>query len=261
MAFETIVCSEKNGVGTITINRPQFANAFATETYQEIADAVEAYDSDPAVNAIVITGAGKHFSAGGDIKRFKQLIDSGEYLSAEGIIKAGRMPKTIRMSGTPTIAVVNGVATGAGLSCALACDFRVVEPKSKLIMAFSNLGLCGDTAATYTLPALIGPARAAKMMMLGAPVAGEEAVQIGLADVLAEQGSLLETGLGFAEKIAGRSHAAISAQKKLLNKYQFGDFDQALKDEAELMQEASRKPDFAEAVNAFLEKRPAVFNK
>lgn len=261
MVYETLITEKANGVGTITINRPEMANAFATATYQEIADAIEAFDADPEVNAIVITGAGKHFSAGGDIKRFKELIDSGEYLQVDSILTACRMPKTIRACSKPTIAMVNGVATGAGLSCALACDYRIVDAKSTMIMAFSNLGLCGDNGGTYMLAKLVGAQKAGLMMMTGDPVGGEKAVEMGLATICAEEGTLKETAYKLAEKLAKRSHVALAAQKKLLNAYNFGELQSAFEDEAKLMRECSLQPDFAEAVNAFLEKRPAEFNK
>ena len=108
------------------------------------------------VGVIVITGAGKHFSAGGDIKRFKMLVDTKTYLKAEDIEAVSAMPISIRNCPKPVIAMVNGVATGAGLSCALACDFRIVEPSSKMIMAFVNMGLCGDNESIYTLTRLLG---------------------------------------------------------------------------------------------------------
>lgn len=261
MDYKTIITKSDDGVGSIVINRPEVANAFATCTYQEITDALEKFDDDVAVNAIVITGAGKHFSAGGDIQRFKQLIDTGEYLKAESIMVACRMPKAIRNCSKPVVAMINGVATGAGLSCALACDYRIVDAKSKMIMAFSNLGLCGDTGATYMLGKIIGPEKAGMMMMMGSPIGGQHAVELGLATECAEEGKLQETAYALAGKLAQRSHVAVAAQKELINTYCFGELDDAFASEAKLMHECSLKPDFAEAVNAFLEKRPVQFNK
>ena len=226
MDYQYILVTVENRIATVTLNRPEYSNAFAKESYTEIADAMEVLGARKDVGVIVITGAGKHFSAGGDIKRFKMLIDSGEYLDADNIAAAGNMSLAIRECPKPVIAMINGVATGAGLSCALACDFRIVSPSSKMIMAFVNMGLCGDTGSIYNLIRLIGPDRAELMMMTGEACRGEDCVRIGLATVLAEEGKLAET-----------------------------------KDEGKEIAAASRQADFTEAVNAFLEKRAPEYNK
>lgn len=248
-------------VATLTLNRPEYANAFATESYGMIRDYMKSLGDDKSIGAIVITGAGRFFSAGGDIQRFKQLIESGDYLIAGNIEYAGQMTTAIRRCPKPVIAMINGAAAGAGLSCALACDYRVVTPSTKMVMAFVNMGLCGDTGSILNLTKLIGIDKASKMMMTGEPVKGEEAVGIGLASILAEDGKLAETTYAFADKLAGKSASAIAAQKALLAKYFYGMADDFTVDEAAAMADCSRQPDFTEAVYAFLEKRPAVYNK
>lgn len=262
MEYKTILIKLEDRVATITINRPEMMNAFAPDTYNEIGHACTELGQRSDVGAIVITGAGKHFSAGGDIKRFKQLIDSGEYLNARNVEAVGRAMVTgIQNCPRPVIAMINGVATGAGLSCALACDFRVVDPRSKLIMGFVNMGLSGDNGGIYNLIRLIGPERAKLMMMTGDPVRGPEAVQMGLATLLAEEGQLAETTYDLARKLAGKSSFAHSRQKALINKYFYGALDDYFTEEADLIAECGRAPDFAEAVNAFLEKRTPEYNK
>lgn len=260
--MDGIITVEQRGrVALITHNRPEVSNAFAYESYGAIRSAAETLGKDPSVGAIVITGAGKHFSAGGDILRFKQLIDTGEFLVAENILYADQMVAAIRRCPKPVIAMVNGVATGAGLSCALSCDFRVVAPSSKLVMAFVNMGLCGDTGSLYFLPKLVGIPEAQRMMMTGEPVKGEDALKTGLASILAEEGTLEETAMAFAEKLANRSTAAIAAQKEIVNKYFFQDMDAYFQDEVAAMAALSRKPDFKAAVYAFLEKKMPQFNQ
>ncbi len=257
-----IITVERRGrVALITHNRPEVSNAFAYESYGAIRNAAETLGEDPSVGAIVITGAGKHFSAGGDILRFRQLIDSGEFLVADNILYADQMVAAIRRCPKPVIAMVNGVATGAGLSCALSCDFRVVAPSSKLVMAFVNMGLCGDTGSLYFLPKLVGIPEAQRMMMTGEPVKGEDALKTGLASILAEEGALEETAMAFAEKLANRSTAAIAAQKEIINQYFFQDMDAYFQDEVAAMAALSRKPDFKAAVYAFLEKKTPQFNQ
>lgn len=260
--YTYIEFSSKDRVATISVNRPDFSNALNVDTMSEIADAVRSADADLSVGAVVITGKGKHFSAGGDIKRFKMLIDTGTYLEAASIAKADEMASTIRNCSKPVIAMVNGVATGAGLSMALACDFRIVASNSKMSMGFVNMGLPGDTGAIFMLMRLLGPSSAYRLMMLGEMISGEEAVRLGLATMVTEDGRLEEETYEFASRLAAKSAVALAAQKRLINKYFYGDkLETFYKDEQREMVEASHLPDFAEATNAFLEKRKPEFNK
>ena len=260
--YKYIETSVENRVATLTINRPECANALSGDCVSEITEAINAFDADASVGAVVITGRGKHFSAGGDINRFKMLIETEQYLQTENIANADAMATAIRNCSKPVIAMVNGVATGAGLSCALACDFRVVTPSSKLSMGFVNMGLPGDTGSIYMLIRLLGTSAAEKIMMTGEPVPGKEAVECGLATFLAEEGTLADVTYAFAEKLAAKSACAIAAQKRIVNKYFYGEeLEQYYLDEQKEMVAASRKPDFKEATYAFLEKRKPVFNK
>lgn len=261
MDYQYILVSVENRIATVTLNRPEYSNAFARESYSEIAAAMEDLGGRKDVGVILITGAGKHFSAGGDIKRFKALIDSEEYLDADSIAAAGNMAIAIRSCPKPVIAMINGVATGAGLSCALACDFRIVSPSSKMIMAFVNMGLCGDTGSIYNLVRLVGPDKAELMMMTGDAVRGEDCVKMGLATVLAEEGKLSETAYELAAKLAGKSSTAHGGQKRLIKKYFYNALVEFAKDEGKEIAAASRQADFSEAVNAFLEKRVPEYNK
>lgn len=259
--YNDILLSVENKVGTITINRPDYMNALSRPTYGEIKNAMEEFNSNDNVNVIVITGTGKHFSAGGDIQRFRTLIENQEYLSEEGIAYAGEMTTTIRRSSKPVIAMVNGVATGAGLSIALACDYRVVTPKSKLIMAFVKLGLPGDTGSLYFLPKLVGIPKASEIMMTGDPINGEEAYKIGLATHLTSDENLSKLTYDFAQKLTQLPLKAVAKQKEIINKYFYPDLDEYSIDEKKVMAECSRNNDFKEAVYAFLEKRHPEFNK
>ena len=261
MDYQTILVTVKNRIATVTLNRPEYSNAFARESYVEIANAMKDLGSRRDVGSIVVTGAGRHFSAGGDIKRFKALIDSKEYLDGDSVADAGNMSIAIRECPKPVIAMINGVATGAGLSCALACDFRVVAPSSKMIMAFVNMGLCGDTGSIYNLIRLIGPDKAELLMMTGDACRGEDCVRMGLATLLAEEGRLQETTYNLASKLAGKSRAAHAGQKRLIKKYFYGGLADFAVDEGKEIAAASRLSDFTEAVNAFLEKRTPEYNK
>jgi len=258
--YKTILYDVKDNVATITLNRPDAGNAFIVESYLEIKAAFEAAGSDDNVRAVVLTGAGKHFSAGGDINRFKMLIETGEYLKKENIAHAGNMALSIRKCYKPVVAMINGAAAGAGCSLALACDFRVVTPKSKLVMAFVKMGLSGDTGGLYYLQKLVGIAKATQLMMTGDAVGGEEALRLGLATVLAEEDKLMEETYALAGKLAASPTFSIMQQKKLIYEAFYADFAAYSEKEAECMVKCSRTGDFAEAVYAFLEKRPPNFS-
>lgn len=257
--YQYIILEVKDRVAVIRFNRPESGNAFAKESYIEIREAVEKCAKDDNVGAIVLTGVGRHFSAGGDIRRFKGLIENKEYISTENILRAGAMAKTMRTCPKPVIAMVNGAAAGAGCSLALACDFRFVTPKSKLVMSFIKLGLSGDTGGMYYLNKLVGTAKTLELMMLGDMIGGEDCVQLGLATRCVEADALEEETLAFAAKLAHGPLYGYAKQKELMMKYFYSDLEDYYEDEANFMSSCSYTEDFAEAVDAFLEKRTPIF--
>ena len=257
--YETILYQVEHNIATLTLNRPEVGNAFAKESYAEVREALERASEDPAVRVVVITGAGKHFSAGGDIHRFKHLITTGVYLQRENVMAAGRMAARIKTCNKPVIAMVNGAAAGAGCSLALACDFRVLTPKSKLVMSFVKMGLSGDTGGMYYLERLVGVARATELMMTGAPVSGTRALELGLANRLAGEGSLAEETYALARELACAPTFALARQKQLIMETFYADLKEYAEHEAAYMVDCSHTKDFAEAVDAFLEKRPPEF--
>ena len=257
--YQTILYEVKNAVATITLNRPEVGNAFAKESYVEVRQALEAASEDSDVRVVVITGNGKHFSAGGDIRRFKNLITSGAFLQTENVMAAGQMAAKIKTCNKPVIAMVNGAAAGAGCSLALACDFRVVTPKSKLVMSFVKMGLSGDTGGMYYLEKLVGVGRATELIMTGTPVNGTRAYELGLANRLADEERLKEETYAFAQELAKAPTFALARQKQLLMETFYAELAEYTEREAAYMVECSHTHDFAEAVDAFLEKRQPNF--
>jgi 2-(1,2-epoxy-1,2-dihydrophenyl)acetyl-CoA isomerase len=257
--YETILYEIKEQTAAITLNRPEVGNAFAKESYIEVRAALLEASKDENVRAVVLTGAGKHFSAGGDINRFKRLIESGEYIQTDNVAAAGKMAQAVKECEKPVIAMVNGAAAGAGCSLALACDFRVLTPRSKLVMSFIKMGLSGDTGGLYYLQRLAGAAKAAELMMTGDVVGGEEAFRLGLATVLAEEGELENAAYALAGRLALAPTLAIARQKRLMYETFYSDLAAYSEKEAAYMVECSHSADFAEAVDAFLEKRTPVF--
>lgn len=257
--FQYILLELDGAVATVKLNRPEVGNAFAPESYVEVRQALEDCGEDPDVRVIVLTGCGKHFSAGGDIRNFKKYIEAGTYIQRKNVLRAGQMTQAVRLCPKPVIAMVNGAAAGAGCALALACDFRVMTPKSKLGISFSNVGLSGDTGCMYFLERMLGAARAAEAMMLGEMIGGEQAFRLGLASRLAAEDALPEETYGLAHHLAGRPTQAIARQKQLNYEFFYRDLEQFNRREADFMYETSRTEDFKEAVYAFLEKRSPQF--
>lgn len=257
--YQYIKFHVENKIGTITLNSPKSANAIGPSIYAEIKDAICGCVINDDVSVVVLTGEGKHFSAGGNIREFKELIESKTYIEERSIRLAGNTAETIRRCPKPSIAMINGAAAGAGCSLALACDFRVMEPDSKMSMAFINMGLPGDTGGIYYMYKLLGPAKTEELIMLGRPVGGEEAYALGLASRLAQKGKLYEETMDFALELAAKPQLAIRRQKEMLLEFFYKDISAFTETESKYMVECSRSEDFAEAVNAFLEKREPVF--
>lgn len=247
-------------IATIAMNRPAVMNAMNTTAYAEIHRAIDACAEDDNVKVVVITGRGKHFSAGGDIKEFDQVFNGGGTADAEEITKSAKMAAAVKCCPKPVIAMVNGLCVGAACSTAMACDFRFVTPRTKFIMAFINMGLSGDTGALYYLMKLVGAEKALYMMATAEPVLGEESVRIGLASKLCMDDEELERETyAFARRLAEGPTIALRKQKQLMLDYWYQDLPQYTWTEAVYMEECFKTKDFLEAVNAFLNKRPPKF--
>lgn len=260
--YKNILLKVESRIATVTINREQLANAMDHETLGEIVDAFDWAGKSNEVGAIVLTGAGKHFSSGGNIKKFKLTLESGDYIHKEGAAFAGDAVWRIFSTPKPTIAMINGAAAGQGASIAAACDFRVFGPSSRFIMAFINIGLSGDSGSMLYLTKLIGIAKAKELMMTGRAVRAEEAERIGLATLVAESDDQLSTVCyDFAAKLANGPTFAYSRQKELFSEIYYTELQKYTELECSSLELCSRHPDFREAVFAFCDKRPPVFGK
>ncbi len=257
--LETILIEKKGPIAVITINRPDMGNAFAPDMYAKMTQIMKDMDKDDEVRAIVITGAGRFFSAGGDIVAFRQAIEDETYIPENMAYATGVMAKAVRECGKPVIAMINGAAAGAGASLALACDFRVMEAKAKIVMSFINMALCGDSSGMLMMHSYVGLARTTEWMALATPLDGVTCKEHGLANRLADEGCLEEETMKLAETLAAIPTKTFAYQKKLYLDHILANQEEFIKSEAKYMHINSMSADHKEAVDAFLEKRKPNF--
>lgn len=239
----------------IVLNRPSSFNSFTEKMNKEIIHALKIAGKDKEVRSIVITGEGKAFCAGEDLAGVDEHTNHAEFLRN----RYHPMMRTIKQTPKPIIAAVNGTAAGAGMSLALAADFRLVKPDAKFISAFMNIGLIPDSAFLYYLPRLIGYAKALEVVVLGKPISGEEAVHLGLATELIDQEEWDEKVSAFAERLAAMPTKSISLVKRYMANGMNMTFDEMLEKEAQAQRIAGNSNDHKEGLYAFKEKRKPQF--
>jgi enoyl-CoA hydratase/carnithine racemase len=251
------VHTEKVGaVALITLNRPDKRNAIDIPLRLALADAIEAADRDASVRAIVLTGAGNNFCAGGDIGTMERMAPQEAMERAQ---LAQRVIRAIWSTDKPVLAAVEGSAFGAGTALAIACDRVVAARDARFATTFTAVGLAGDMGIYASLPTRVGVARARQMLMLPKPIGAQEALDIGLVDELAEPGAALDDTLADANRLAAGPAEALAAIKSLLatapGLSPFNVLDREASHQAALF----GTDDFVEGVTAFRERRPAVF--
>lgn len=257
--YNTILYEEKNNIATVTINRPEYGNAFSEETYEEIIDAMDKINQNDEIHSAILTGAGKYFCSGGDVRLFQEMIDKGIEVSEEAVITTGKMVKSIQKNSKPVVAAINGVAAGAGLGLALACDFIVMGESSQLVTAFINMGFPGDTGLIYSMQQAIGTFRTKKHVILNEPIDASLAMDYGLAHTVVKDEDLLESSYQLAGKLAAGPTQAIGYQKLLFAEMFYPEIVDVNEKEALYMNRSSKSDDHKEAVDAFLNKRSPKF--
>ena len=260
MQYEHITIGVEAEIARLTLNRPAERNAMTLAMGREIEAAVRELNADERVRVVVVTGAGRAFSAGGNLKTLAKeagVNDDGEDLGGgEAFYKAFLSIAGLEM---PSIAAVNGHAIGAGLCFAIACDLRVVRAGAKLGMTFVRLGIHPGMAATWNLPRLIGRARAADLLFTGRLVEAEEALALGLADRLA--GEDFDEVVGeLARQIAANGPVALRLLKETLHGSEDRTLDEAVAREAKAQARTFETDDAREGIRAVMEKRSPVFS-
>lgn len=259
-SHETIDLSVDDGAATILLNRPDALNAWNEQFGRDLLDAVGSVSGDEAVRAVLITGAGRGFSSGADLKEQRtdndgDLPDLSERLKElyhPIIIGLREMPK-------PVVAAVNGPAVGIGCSLALAADLILAAESAYFLLAFVNIGLVPDGGSTAFLPARIGLARSAEMAMLGERIPADQALEWGLVNSVVPDDRLEDEAAELLERLARGPTASYAGSKRLLNRRLYADLEGQLDAEADAQKEQGHTKDFIEGVLSFVEKRPADF--
>jgi 2-(1,2-epoxy-1,2-dihydrophenyl)acetyl-CoA isomerase len=258
--YETVAYAVADGVATIMLNRPEGLNAWNEQLGHDLRDALDAAGEDAEVRAVVLSGAGRGFSSGADLRGGFALTPTGKpdlygrlsKVYNPVIIGVRELPK-------PVVAAVNGGAVGVGASLALACDLIVAAESAYFLLAFANIGLSIDGGASELLAGRVGFTRAAELSLLADRLPAAEALAWGLVNSVVADGELLGAATAVALKLAAGPPGAYGAIKSLLNQSCFPGLADALEREAVLQQERGESEDFAEGVAAFMDKRSAVF--
>jgi len=250
----------EHGVATLTFNRPERMNALSTPIMEGLLQGLPRLAGDPAVRVIVLTGAGRAFCAGGDVK---SMAEGGERRSAAEATAHLRsrmeVSRILHELPKPTIAMINGPAAGAGLAFALACDLRIAGASAKLVTAFVKVGLSGDFGGSFFLTRLVGTAKARELYFTGRPIDAQEALSLGLVNRVVADDQLGDTTMELAKSLAQGPHIALSLMKRNMNCAEAAGLAELLDVEAVNMVQATRTEDHREAAKAFVEKRAPVF--
>lgn len=260
--LETVDVSLADGVATVQLNRPQALNAWNRQFGEDLLAAMSRVSEDEAVRAVLITGAGRAFSSGADLKDF-----SGGETTPDGRPDVYKtlteryhpIMQAIREMPKPVVAAVNGAAVGIGCSLALCCDLIVAAESAYLLLAFVNIGLVPDGGSSLFLPTRIGMARTTELAMLGERLPAEKALEWGLINRVVPDERLAEESTALAARLAAGPTRSYAGTKRQLNNWLYARMDEQLKLKAQIQREMAGSDDFMEGAMAFVEKRPTRF--
>jgi len=261
MTYKCLIYEVKDGIATLTLNRPERLNALGDSLRDDLHDAIVRSSVDPDVRVIVVTGAGKGFCAGGDVKAMNENREAGRERPVLEKVAPSRDRTLLAMQDAPQpiIAAVNGAAAGAGMNLALACDIRIASTAARFAQAFVRRGLHPDWGGTYFLPRIVGMAKAAEMIFTGDLIDADEALRLGIVSRVVPPEELMPAVHELARKIATGPPVAIRLARRALYHNAECDLRQALEFETFAQNVCQDTEDAREGIRAFVEKRAPVF--
>ena len=258
MSHDYIIAEQRDRVGIVTFNRPDRLNAMIPEMGAEVRTQLEEWEKDDSVGAIVLTGAGRAFCSGADISNFENQLSSPDSNSSD---ERDQWYLTLRSMPKPTIAAINGVAVGLGVTCTLLCDIRIAAADARLSFRFVRLGLTPELGSTHTLPRLIGLERANEVMLTGRFFTGQEAREMGMVLEVYPKEEVAERAVELAQSIAEAPIWQLAETKRMLRDNPIAhDFRKINMEESGIFREAMGTPEHGEAIAAFREKRDPKFH-
>ena len=248
------------GVAPFTLNRPEALNALSPDLKEDFQTMVDFVDGNADIKALILTGEGRAFCAGGDVKGMTNRLADGPGASRQGILEVHGWLQRLHNIDCAVIAAVDGLAFGGGFSLALVADFVFASPKAKFCSVFSRIGLMPDMALAYTLPRVVGAAMAKDLMFTGRSISAREAKELGIVHSIIEEGDVLTAAQDYAARIAIGPKTAVALSKRLVNKTFQSNYNDIADAEAD-GQTLLFNSDFAqEAVRRFVEKEPPLYN-
>jgi 2-(1,2-epoxy-1,2-dihydrophenyl)acetyl-CoA isomerase len=261
MAHAPVLLDLTDGVATITLNRPDAMNSLDVATKVALLEIVRSVAEDPAARCVVLTGTGRAFCTGQDLKEHVQLLESGGSEQLFSTVDDHYNPIVTALAGMakPVIAAVNGVAAGAGASLAFACDLRILADTAGYNLAFANIALSCDTGASYHLQRLVGRARAIELLYFPRTVSAEDSLELGLATQVVPAAELEATVRELATRLAAGPTVALGAMRQSVAYAAGHSFEEALEVESQMMQKTGATADHRSAVAAFIAKEKPTF--
>lgn len=255
--------SEEDGVAIVRLDRPERLNALTFDSYRELADAFAALRARDAVRAVLVTGTGKAFCSGGDVRDIiGRLLDADEASVHAFTRMTCELIENVHTLEKPVVAGLNGLACGAGAVIAAACDLRIAAESARIAFLFTQVGLSGaDMGAAWLLPRIVGLGRASELLLEGEFVDARRALEMGLYNQVVPDGELYGAALARARKLAAGPSMGLAVTKRMLRREATLPFAQAMQLEGWIQAECMKHPDYGEAYRAFVEKRPKDFVK
>jgi len=261
MNFQTIIFTVEDGIARLTLNRPDKLNSFTGEMHAELRTVLDSIQNDKSVRVLVLTGAGRAFSAGQDLADPDMQMIDGKMPDIGNVVEKNYKQLVLRLQNlrVPTIAAVNGIAAGAGASVALACDLVIATKSASFLQAFSKIGLIPDTGGTWFLPQRVGMARAMGLALLAEKLPAEKAAEWGLIWEYSEDADFASRIDALAKQLSTAPTKALVRTRQAMHAAPGHTLEQQLSFEGSFMRELGWSPDYAEGVAAFMEKRAPNF--